>query len=108
MMKVLSHKQERNFATIRSTLEAQNVDTAEAAEACRQNMLTNAKTYCMFVVLVGVSLAVLLATVAVPILVGTGIIVLFIVTSTYRARQLVSRYIDEVLKKSTEPPVDEV
>lgn len=97
LFNTLSRKREKGFLVTCNTLKREGVDTVEKAEACRKRLHSNAITYTSFVVLVGLSLAMLVSSFALPILVGMGILLIYIITSTYRAKQFVSRYIREVL-----------
>ena len=99
LFNTLERKREKNFQVICKTFEEKGVKTVEEAQRCRSTMLSNAKTYTMFVVLLGLSLAMIFKGVASPILVGAGILLLYIWTSTYRGRELVLRYISDVLEK---------
>jgi len=102
LFNILERKKERNFQIICQTFEDNNIDSEEAVERCRSSMLSNAKTYTMFVLMVGLSLAMLFQSAAAHILVGTGILLLYIWTSAVRARGLASRFIDDVLNNPTE------
>ncbi len=97
MFNTLARKREKNFQAVCTTFEREGVTTLEQAIECREVMLSNAKTYVAFVTLLGLSLAMLLSSVAVPILLGMGVLILYIIASTYRGRQLVQRFINEVL-----------
>jgi hypothetical protein len=116
LFNTLGRKRERNFHSICRTFEKEGVETVEAAENCRKVMLSNAKAYLIFVLMLGLSLSMLFSSVSFPILVGMGIVLLYILTSVYRARELVARYIEEVLghpefvpysKRSIEPEEEE-
>ncbi len=98
LFNTLHRKRERNFLSVCKTFEKEGVETIEAAESCRRVMLSNAKIYVIFVTMVGLSLTMIFQSVYLPILVGMGIVLLYIITSVYRARDLVQRYIEEVLK----------
>jgi len=98
LFNTLHRKRERNFLSVCKTFEKEGVETIEAAENCRRVMLSNAKIYVIFVLMIGLSLAMIFQTVYLPILVGMGIVLLYIITSVYRARDIVQRYIEEVLK----------
>lgn len=98
LFNTLGRKKEKNFYTVCQTFEREGVNTVEQAEKCRAVMLSNAKTYTLFSLLAGLSLAMIFSSVALPILVGMGILLLYIITSVYRGRELVQRFIDEVLK----------
>jgi len=97
LFNTLARKREKGFLVTCNTLKRESVDTVEKAEACRKRLHSNAITYITFVVLVGLSLAMLISSFTLPILVGMGILLIYIITSTYRAKQFVSRYIREVL-----------
>jgi hypothetical protein len=97
LFNTLGRKRERNFHSICRTFEKEGVETVEVAENCRKVMLGNAKVYIIFVLMLGLSLSMLFSSVSFPILVGMGIVLLYILTSVYRARELVARYIEEVL-----------
>jgi len=98
LFNTLARKREKGFLVTCNTLDREGVDTVEKAEACRQRLHSNAKTYITFIVLVGFSLAMLISSFALPILVGMSILLIYVITSTYRAKQFVSRYIREVLQ----------
>ena len=97
LFNTLARKREKGFFVTCNTLKRESVDTVEKAEACRKRLHSNAIIYITFVVLVGLSLAMLISSFTLPILVGMGILLIYIITSTYRAKQFVSRYIREVL-----------
>jgi hypothetical protein len=98
LFNTLARKREKGFLVTCNTLNREGVDTVEKAETCRKRLHSNAKTYITFTVLAGLSLAMLVPSFALPILVGMGILLIYIITSTYRAKQFVSRYIREVLQ----------
>jgi MFS superfamily sulfate permease-like transporter len=102
LFNTLNRKREKNFLIICQTFEKEGVTTIEQVEKCRQTILSSAKTYVAFIVLLGLSLAMLFASVALPILVAMGIALLYVITSAYRARELAMRYIDDVLNQPAE------
>lgn len=98
LFNTLERKRERNFAIICKTFEEKGIRTTEEAQRCRSTMLSNAKVYTAFIAMVGLSLAMLFPAVATLILLGMGLLLVYIWTSTYRGRELVLRYIDEVIE----------
>lgn len=102
LFNILERKKERNFQIICQTFTDNNIDTAEDVARCRRAMLSNAKTYTMFVLLFGFSMAMLFRSLAPHILVGMGILLLYIWTSCVRARGLASRFEKDVLNKPPE------
>ena len=106
LFNTLERKRQKGFIVTCDTLSREGVDTVEKAERCRQRLHSNGVTYVSFVLLVGLSLAMLVSSFMLPILVGMVILLIYIVTSTYRAKQFVSRYIQEILlvkqEKTTE------
>jgi hypothetical protein len=99
LFNTLARKRQKNFNVICEAFAKEGVTTIEQAEKCRQSMLSNGKTFVLLVILIGLSSALLFSSVYLPILVGMGIVLLYIVTSVYRGRELVQLYIDEVLNK---------
>lgn len=97
LFNTLARKREKGFLSTTETLMREGVDTVEKAQQCRRRMRSNGMTYVGFVLMVGLSLAMVFSSFALPILVGMGILLLYIITATYRASQFVQRYIDEVL-----------
>jgi uncharacterized membrane protein len=106
LFNTLGRKRQKGFIVTCDTLSREGVDTVEKAEACRQRLHSNGVTYVSFVLLVGLSLAMLVSSFMLPILVGMVILLIYIITSTYRAKQFVTRYIQEILlakqEKATE------
>jgi len=97
LFNTLARKREKGFIVTYEALTREGVDTVEKANACRQRLYKNGVTYVCFVLLLGLLLAMLLSSFVLPVLVGMMILLLYIITSTYRARQHVQRYIDEIL-----------
>ncbi|MFT5117306.1 MAG: hypothetical protein ACI9NY_000835 [Kiritimatiellia bacterium] len=99
LFNTLARKRQKNFNVICEAFTKEGVTTVEKAEHCRQSMLSNGKTFVLITTLIGLSLAMLFSSYSLPILVGMGIVLLYLVTSVYRGRELVQLYIDEVLSK---------
>ncbi|MFT7389490.1 MAG: hypothetical protein ACI8VC_002757 [Candidatus Endobugula sp.] len=99
LFNTLGRKREKGFIVTCEALTREHVDTVEKAEACRRQLHRNGVTYVSFVLLVGLSLAMLLSSFTLPVLVGMTILLLYIITSTYRAKQHVLRYIKDILNR---------
>jgi len=108
LFNTLERKRQKGFLVVCDTLSREGVDTVGKAEACRQRLHSNAITYVMFVLLLGLSLAMLISAFSFPILVAMAILLIYIVTSTYRAKQFITRYIQDVLlvKRDREAEID--
>lgn len=97
LFNTLARKREKSFQSLCATFVKQGVATNEQAEACYSTLLDNAKTYTAFIILTGLSLAIVFQGVALPIMVFIVVALLYIVTATYRARRLTRRFIEDVL-----------
>jgi hypothetical protein len=97
LFNTLGRKRQKGFIVTCDALSREGVDTVEKAEVCRQRLHSNGVTYVSFVLLVGLSLAMLVSSFMLPIVVGMVILLIYIITSTYRAKQFVTRYIQEIL-----------
>ncbi len=94
-----ARRREKNYQAICKTFEREGVDTKEKAEECRRVMLSNAKTYVSFILLIGLSLAIFFSSSATLILICTGIFLVIVITPTVRGRMLITRYIEEFFDK---------
>lgn len=93
----VARKRERGFVVTCETLAREKVDTVEKAEQCRQRLQHNAWLTIAFSIVLGGVLALVLPSVVFPIVVAVSILCLYIITSTYRAKGYVQRYIEDVL-----------
>ena len=96
----VARKREKGFVVTCETLIREQVDTVDKAEACRQRLQRNACLSVAFVFVVGGVLISFFSSIAAPILTGMLILCLYIITSTYRARGYVQRYINEMVLSS--------
>ncbi|MGS2717679.1 hypothetical protein ACVBE9_05875 [Eionea flava] len=97
MFNSVARKREKGFLVTRETLVRENVDTVEKAETCQRRLQHNAFFAMCLIIVFGGVLAFVFSSVALPIVVGVSILCLYVITSTYRAKSYVQRYIEEML-----------
>lgn len=98
----VSNRKEKHFFMICQMFQEQGLNTVDAANTFRTKVVHQAKVFAVVIAIIGLVLAGIFSSLAAQIIVITLAILFYVVMSACRTREMLQRYIDEILPLTTE------
>ena len=101
----LERKKVLDFYMICKTFQENGVRTEEDASIAKNNLLKNCKIQVSVVTVISIFMALIFSKYVMTVVLFATIILMYVCVFTYRGRNYVDRYIDEVIKHPDYDPV---
>lgn len=101
----LERKKILDFYMICKTFQENGVHTEEDAKKAKDNLLKNCKIQVAVVAVISIVMALIFSKYVMTVVLFATIILMYICVFTYRGRNYVDRYIDEVIKHPDYDPI---